>query len=284
MSKFSIAYDNLDAMNEALGNKMLRDLFIVDKDKKTARLDIAQFEGIKTVEDVEKLSEALQKERTEHKNIKAALTPWNALGKTPDEIAEAIEELEELRVRIAAAGDPADLDEKVNMIADSRIKREIAPLQRKLEALNQERDAAVNQVAGLKTTLQRNAIRDTITKAALNAKIEQTAITDAIIIGLAEFEVDEESGAITHKETGLDAEAWLIDQKDKRPHWWPRSVGGGARGGGVSEHGETNPWSPAHWNVTTQGQFIRTHGTEKAERLAKAAGSRIGATRPTPND
>ena len=41
-----------------------------------------------------------------------------------------------------------------------------------------------------------------------------------------------------------------------------------------------NPWSRSGWNVTKQGQLIKAMGTEKAAAIARAAGSRIGATRP----
>jgi hypothetical protein len=41
-----------------------------------------------------------------------------------------------------------------------------------------------------------------------------------------------------------------------------------------------NPWSRQHWNITAQGNLVRAIGIEKAAQIAKAAGSRIGATKP----
>jgi hypothetical protein len=41
-----------------------------------------------------------------------------------------------------------------------------------------------------------------------------------------------------------------------------------------------NPWLPGNWNATRQGQIVRSLGIEAAQRIAKAANSHIGATRP----
>lgn len=37
---------------------------------------------------------------------------------------------------------------------------------------------------------------------------------------------------------GANAEAWIVGELHaKRPHWWPKSVGGGAKGAGPTAHG-----------------------------------------------
>jgi hypothetical protein len=41
-----------------------------------------------------------------------------------------------------------------------------------------------------------------------------------------------------------------------------------------------NPWSAEAWNITRQGSVARALGVEKAQQIAKAAGSFLGATRP----
>src|SRR5580704_9856700 len=45
------------------------------------------------------------------------------------------------------------------------------------------------------------------------------------------------------------------------------------------EAAASNPWGP-NWSVTRQGQIVRSLGIEAAQRIAKAAGSHIGATKP----
>jgi hypothetical protein len=45
------------------------------------------------------------------------------------------------------------------------------------------------------------------------------------------------------------------------------------------EAAANNPWGP-NWNATRQGQIVRSLGIEAAQRIAKAAGSYVGAVRP----
>lgn len=42
-----------------------------------------------------------------------------------------------------------------------------------------------------------------------------------------------------------------------------------------------NPWAEEFWNLTRQGEFIKRHGVEVAKTKARAAGTRLGAPRPT---
>ncbi len=51
--------------------------------------------------------------------------------------------------------------------------------------------------------------------------------------------------------------------------------------GGDKRPGRDNPFSTAGWNVSRQGQIWKSD-RELCERLAKAAHSRVGATKPTP--
>jgi hypothetical protein len=46
------------------------------------------------------------------------------------------------------------------------------------------------------------------------------------------------------------------------------------------KEGKKNPWSKEFWNVTAQGSVVKAMGIEKAQQIARAAGSYIGATRP----
>lgn len=48
---------------------------------------------------------------------------------------------------------------------------------------------------------------------------------------------------------------------------------------GTPDH-KNNPFSRAGWNVSKQGQLIRSLGIEKASAMARAVGVTIGATRP----
>ena len=78
---------------------------------------------------------------------------------------------------------------------------------------------------------------------------------------------------------GLDVKGFMKEMQKQRPHWWPASAGGGANGGGGGFGGEANPWAAATWNLTGQGNIVKEKGMAVAEAMAKAAGSKVGATK-----
>ena len=46
--------------------------------------------------------------------------------------------------------------------------------------------------------------------------------------------------------------------------------------------GDKNPWSSKSWNISAQGACVKALGVEKASAIARAAGCRIGDTKPNP--
>ena len=99
------------------------------------------------------------------------------------------------------------------------------------------------------------------------------------------FEVGEDGRVTTSGASGvtpgLDPAAWLLEVQPKRTHWWPASVGGGARGKGYGSGSawDKNPWTRQHWNLTAQGQ-VYAADPERAAQMARSAGSEIGARKP----
>lgn len=93
---------------------------------------------------------------------------------------------------------------------------------------------------------------------------------------------DEDEGVVFGKDgkTPKSVTEWLQEQQESRRHWWGDSVGGGARGSQSGGGFTNNPWSAEHWNLTEQGQVVKTHGIERANKMAAAAGSKVGAVRP----
>jgi len=73
---------------------------------------------------------------------------------------------------------------------------------------------------------------------------------------------------------------FLTEMQDKRPHWWPKSVGGGAGGSGNGFGGAANPWTAENWNMTQQGAYVKENGMDKATQMAKAAGTTVGGMKP----
>jgi hypothetical protein len=77
-------------------------------------------------------------------------------------------------------------------------------------------------------------------------KVIPEAQEDVLLYARALFTVAEDGSVVTKDaggvSPGLPPKVWLSDMAQKRPHWWPLSVGGGARSSS-SVSGKSNPWS-----------------------------------------
>ena len=232
--------------------------------------------GVKTQADIDRVQEALRKEREDHKAAKTALAAFT--GMNPEEVRTKLDRLEELELANGGKLDEA----KINEIADARVRSKTAPLERQIQTLtNQlaEKEKAVGEYTQREKT---RAIHDHIRTAAGKAKLRDTAVEDALFLGERVFDVNESGEVVTRDGVGVtpgvNAEVWLSEQQEKRPHWWPESTGVGAKGGSGGS-GVSNPFSHDGWNLTLQGQMVRENRT-KAEQMAKAAGTTIGGQRP----
>jgi hypothetical protein len=118
------------------------------------------------------------------------------------------------------------------------------------------------------------------------AKTLPSAEDDVLLLAERVLEVTEDNRVVTRDGVGvppgLDAKAWLAEIQPRKPHWWPPSIGGGGKGSGPGGGfgGGPNPWSAEGWNLTEQGKLLKQHGREKADVLAKAAGTTVGGQRP----
>lgn len=246
-----------------------RDLFT----ERNGQWELTGVEGVKTQGDVDRLQTALTKERNDHKDTKAALEKFNGLD--PDEVHTQLDKIPALEA--AAQGKSQELDEAQ--------KRQItAPLERQITALTTERDQAKTEAESLRNERRTDKIRAALTDAAVKGKVIDTALEDVILYGERVFDLTDD-GSIIVKDgvgftPGIDPSNWLQDMQAKRPHWWPPSQGGGA--GGSSQGGGTgtaNPWKKDQWNMTEQGKIYREN-PERAEQLAKQAGTTIGGAMP----
>ena len=237
-------------------------------------------EGVKSQEDVNRLTSALTKERNDHKSVK------DRLGLLGDrKIEDVLAQLDRIPELEAAAEGKLD-DDKLNNIVESRIKTKLSPIER-------ERDQLKARVTELETVngelTQREITRglhDIIRKEGGTQKVLPEAMEDALMLAERVFERTEDGQYVVKDNVGftpgLEAGAWLTDLQSKRPHWWGPSSGGGAggqRGGGGS--GGPNPWSAEGWNMTEQGKILKADRS-RAEQLAKAAGTSIGGQKPAP--
>ena len=254
--------------------------------EKNGKFELTGIAGVKSQADVDRLQTALQKEREDHKTAKGKFEIWGDLDH--EEVMSKLDRIPELEAAAADKLDEAGIEEIVTRRTEGTIKSQMAPLERQIANLSKERDEAVGLVSQFQEKETKRAIHDNVRAELTKAKVIPEAQEDALMLAERIFEVQED-GAIVTKDNvgvtpGITADAWLVDIQEKRPHWWGTSSGGGAAGGrNQSGMGfANNPWSPDHWNLTKQGQIIKEHGSEKAAQMAQAAGSKVGATRPTP--
>lgn len=232
--------------------------------------------GLKTDADILRLQESLRKERDDHKATKAKLSGFNGLS--AEEVQAKLDRIEELEA--AAAG---KIDEtKLNEMVEARIRTRTAPLERKINLLEQDVKTKEEALAESTKKDKTRTIHDQIRKAAKAAKLRESAIEDALVLGERILDVDENNNVVTRDNVGVtpgvSPEVWLTEQQQTRPHWWPESVGAGASGGN-GKGGTVNPFTFENWNMTEQGRLVRENRS-KAEQMAKAAGTTIGGFKP----
>jgi hypothetical protein len=256
--------------------------------------ELTAIEGVKTQADIDRVQSALVKERTDHKATKELLKPFEGLD--PEVVVAQAHELEEVKAQLDAIKNDGTIDEtKLEPIIAARVAQRVAPVEREKTSLARQLEAAKTaltakdgEVGQLKTTITTGNVERAIRDAAIEAKVQTPAVVDAVMHGSRVFEVAEDGRIITRDVAGvtpgLSPSQWLNDMKEKAPHWWPASVGGGSQGSGGGPKGgyagANNPWSKAGWSITKQGALVRQLGEAKASEIAGQAGCKIGDTKP----
>lgn len=270
--QIQISYDSIDDVPESF-----RSLYDESEDGKAV---LAGVEGMKTAQDVQNVQEALRKERNDKKALDDQVKSWKALGESPEEIQQRLDRMAELET---AAEGKID-DDKINQLVEGRLKQKAGPLERQIETLSSEKSELEQKFNTLQREVERRDMRDAIRSVATEMKVLSTAIPDVEIIAERYLERDDNGNFITRADApdvtpGVDVKQFMKEMQKKRPHWFPQSEGGGAFGpGGVGDG--SNPWGKNSWNLSKQGEIVRQQGMAVAERMAKAAGSKVGATRP----
>lgn len=266
-----LIYEKKDDIPEAF-----RDLYT----EKDGKWHLTGVNGMKTQADVDTVKEALRKEREDHGETKKKLKPWGDLD--PDETLATLDRVKELE---AAAGDKLD-EEKLNEMVEARLAQKTGPLEREINKLKEENATLTGERDQLQGDMKRRDMNEAVRSAAVEAKVHQSAIPDIEIVAANMLEFDEDGKLITKDglngmTPGIDVKGFFQEMQKSRPHWWPESVGGGARGGGgPGGFSGPNPWSHDKWNMTEQGKIVREQGREVADRMAQQAGTTVGGTRP----
>lgn len=226
---------------------------------------LTRVKGIKTQADVDRLQQALTKERTDHKNAKQQLSVLTAHG-TVDEILANLDRIPELEAK-QGKGDPADLEKLLNA--------KTAPLTRQLNELQTKLAEKDKEIDGYKGKETKATVADAVRKAAKTLKVRDDAIEDAIMYGERVLTIDESGNVVTKEGVGvtpfLGAEDWLRDMLPTRTHWLQESVGGGSEGGKGGYSGVNDPYSHDGWSLTEQMKIFK-ESPDKARKMAARHG------------
>ena len=252
--------------------------------EKDGKWVLTGIEGMKTQEDITRLSESLRKEREDHKKVKDILAKLGGPELDADALVEKLDEYEELKLRVESGEGGKIDDKKVEELVEQRVQRRLAPVERERDRLKTRNTELENENGTLKGTITRGTVESELRRHATEGKVVTSALDDILDIGANIFEVAEDGAVVTKQglrnvPAGVTPDVWLSDMKEKRPHWWPASQGGGAGGSGGGNGTGVNPWTKDNWSIEAQAQLVRTD-PGKADRLAKAAGVHVGAMSP----
>lgn len=252
--------------------------------EKDGKWVLTGIEGMKTQEDITRLSESLRKEREDHKKVKDVLAKLGGPDLDADALVEKLDEYEELKLRVESGEGGKIDDKKVEELVEQRVQRRLAPVERERDRLKTRNTELENENGTLKGTITRGTVESELRRHATEGKVVTSALDDILDIGANIFEVAEDGAVVTKQglrnvPAGVTPDVWLSDMKEKRPHWWPASQGGGAGGSGGGNGTGVNPWTKDNWSIEAQAQLVRTD-PGKADRLAKAAGVHVGAMSP----
>lgn len=268
-----ISYSSQDAIPEAF-----RPLY----EEQNGAFVLTKVNGLKSQKDIDALSAALAKERNDHKAARDAAKIWGDLK--PDEVRAQLARVQELE---QAAGGKLD-EAGINKIVESRLAQKVGPVEQRLTAAMTERDEFRTRFEQAQAEIHRRDMSEVVRSIATEMKVQVTAIPDIELVAGMMLERVENDGQISYITKaglpgitpGLDVKSFMKEMQKTRPHWWPASQGGGAQGGGPGGGG-ANPWSAGSWNLSEQAKIVREQGMDAAQKMASAAGSRVGATGPT---
>lgn len=271
MPPLKASYDTQEAVPEALRP------YYEEKDGKWVA---PQIEGAPSATDLEKVNTALSAERAAHQETANKLKPFETLAKTPEELKLQETELAEAQAKLSA-GDPEKWDQKkYDDLVAKRVAIETEPLNRQIEQLTTERDAATTKVTESEREILQRDLGSDLTAAAIKAEMDSDAVPFWVTQNLGRFEKSAADGLFyTVKKPGdpmlpgLTPAQLVEEAKQTQGFLWPRTEGAdikpGGTGGGIAD----NPWrSGEHWNKGAQSRYELQHGKDAALVAAKAAG------------
>jgi hypothetical protein len=248
--------------------------------ERNGKFELTGIEGMRTQADVDRISISLEKERKDHKDTKTKLEPWNGLE--PEKVKSDLARIPELEVRATATGKLNDT--QIETIVSARTAQIVGPLKLELNTAQTQLADANKTIGDYKTQSRQSTVNGAVRDAVAKAKVLPHATEDVLLLAERHFDVAEDGRVVTKANVsgvvaGLDPTVWLTQMQSSRPHWWGASSGGGAAGSGGGGAGGDNPFTSENWNMTKQSNLYREN-PERAEQMAKAAGTSVGGERP----
>lgn len=236
-------------------------------------------EGMKTQGDIDKVTQALVKERGDHKATKAKYYLLGDLD--PVDLLAQLDRIKELE---AAAGGKLD-ETKINDIVEGRLRTKLGPIERENKQLKDQLAAEQQVSTELKSKDRKRTIHDVARSAAIKLGVITEALDDVLLYADSVLDLTEDNRVITRDQVGvtpgIDPEVWLTEMQQKKRYWWPGSQSGNSTGSGSGGISGDNPWTATGWNLTKQGEVL-SQDPKRADQLARSAGTTVGGPRPQP--
>lgn len=251
---------------------------------------ILQAEGMVTKETLDGFRERNLNITREKEKADADLAKYRKLGEDPEALEREVTELRGIKGKV----DTKDLIDKSGF--NEAVERRTAEMKATLEGQNRALQQANEQLTRERdeaTTKYRNSMVDrAITDAAIRARVVNSAIPDVLTRARdAGWTINDKGkvvqlveGEVAFGSNGADPltpEEWINGHlAQTASHFFPRPTGANALGSDGTAGG-INFWSKEGWNRTEQARLYRENPA-KAEQMARAAGLKVGATRPAP--
>lgn len=267
----SAIMDSLDGLSEDLAS-----LYTEKGDK----FELTGITGIKTAADVQRVQNALDREKEQHIQTREMLKNWGDLDY--EEVQGQLDRIPELEAASKGKLDEAQIEEIVERRVVGTLNSRTAPLERQISTLTRNNEELARSNAAFIESNNRRTIRDAVSAQLREARVIEHARDDALLQAERIFRVskDDTTGAtLIAAEDGTTPKDWILDiqAKNVKPHWWGPTQGGGANPGSGHRIVGNNPWSKDNWNLTKQGAVTREKGAEHADRMARAAGHKDAA-------
>jgi hypothetical protein len=238
-------------------------------------------DGVKTQGDIDRLQQALTKERNDHtaakaelKTLKESALAWDDLK--PEDVKAKLEKLETFesgnQVPELAKNFETTVNARVQTLLEQKLKSETTKLNRTIDELKGKLGESTQLVQTYESQNVQRTVQDAVRAAAVQLKVLPDAVPDLLIVAGQHLKMVD--GKV-QTDDGRDPAQWLEDSKQSRAYMWPAARGTGAHGSvdasGNVVLGKDNPFSREGWNMTKGAQLLRADPTQAA-KLAEAAG------------